>query len=293
MSAGIPVGIARRGRMLLVVVAVACASGQDPRPEMGAALGREVDLSHIFAGGEPVDASFVLLEPASGTVTRHNAFKAAERFIPASTFKIPHTLIALETGVAPGADFTIAFDSLRDRTDGFWTTEWSRDQTLRSAFQNSVYWFYRETARRIGEKRMRAYLRLFDYGNQDMRGGVDRFWLEGALRISPDEQVEFLRRFHEETLGVSARSTEILKDIMILEEHPRYVLSGKTGTAAAAPDRDLAWLVGYVEQEGAVWYYALNVEGADVWERWGRPTARRQLVVTILRELGVIQPELP
>ncbi len=269
----------------MAAVAGGCGSAQTPGT--GSVAGREVDLTHFFAGDEPVEASFVLLGPGS-ELTWHNPRRSAERFLPASTFKIPNTLIALETGVATGAQFSIPFDSIRDRRDGFWTPEWSQDQTLRSAFQNSVYWFYQEIARRIGETRMREYLELFDYGNQDMGGGVDRFWLEGALRISPREQVEFIRKFHEGTLGVSARSTEILKDIMILDEQPGYVFSGKTGTAGVTATRELAWLVGFVERGGSVWYYALNLEGEAVWERWGQPVARQQLVVSILRELGVL-----
>jgi len=272
---------------LFATAAATGACGSTQTPGIGSAAGREVDLTHFFAGDETVEASFVLLGPGS-ELTWHNPVRSAERFLPASTFKIPNTLIALETGVAPDANFTIPFDSIRDRRDGFWTPDWSRDQTLRSAFQNSVYWFYQETARRIGETRMREYLRLFDYGNQDMGGGVDRFWLEGALRVSPLEQVEFLRKVHEGTLGVSPRSTEILKDIMILEEQPGYVLSGKTGTAEVTTTRELAWLVGYVEKDGSVWYFALNLEGEEVWERWGQPVARRQVVVSILRQLGVI-----
>lgn len=172
--------------------------------------------------------------------------------------------------------------------DGFWTPEWSRDHTLRSAFQNSVYWYYQETARRIGEARMAGYLERFSYGNQSMDGGIDRFWLEGGLRISPDEQVRFIQRMYEGRLGISDRSIGILKSMMVLEEGPDHTLSGKTGTADITPTRELAWLVGCVERGGDVWYFALNMEGEEVWERWGDPTARRRLVSEILGELGVL-----
>jgi beta-lactamase class D len=75
---------------------------------------------------------------------------------------------------------------------------------------------------------------------------------------------------------------------MVLEETPAYRLSGKTGTADLTPTRELAWLVGTVEREGNVWFYALNMEGEEVWERWGQPLVRRQLVVEILRSVGVL-----
>lgn len=269
---------------------IACANGEAPNGQFGETVAPEVDLTEIFEGAQPVEATFVMFEPSAGW-TIHNRQRAMQRFIPASTFKIPNTLIALESGVATDANFAIAFDSIRDRREGFWTPEWSRDQTLRSAFQNSVYWFYQEVARRVGLERMGEYLSLFSYGNQDMGGGVDRFWLEGDLRISPREQVDFLRNFYEGRLGVSPRSTAILKEVMVLESGPGYVLSGKTGTADVTPTRELAWLVGYLERDGSVFYFALNMEGEEVWERWGQPSARRQLVVSIFRELGVVSEE--
>jgi beta-lactamase class D len=272
---------------VLAVGISGCGRADGPSRQHEEESTREVDISHVFAGDQPVHATFVVFERSAGW-TVYNPERASERFIPASTFKIANTLIALETGVATDADFTITFDSTRDRREGFWTPEWSRDQTLRSAFQNSVYWYYQELARRVGADRMRMYLGRFGYGNQDMGGGVDSFWLEGDLRISPREQVVFLQQFHEGTLGVAARSTEILKDIMILDTDPHYVLRGKTGTADVTPSRELAWLVGYLESEGSVRYFALNMEGEEVWERWGPPLARRQLVISLFRELGML-----
>ena len=135
---------------------------------------------------------------------------------------------------------------------------------------------------------MADYLARFDYGNRSMGGGLDRFWLEGDLRISADEQVRFLERMHEGELGISPRSTGIVERLMVLEEGPGWVLGGKTGTADVTPTRELAWLVGYLRRDDAIWYYALNVEGEEVWERWGQPDARRKLVLDLLRELGAL-----
>jgi beta-lactamase class D len=223
------------------------------------------------------------------TITRHNPSRARTRFLPGSTFKIPNTLIALETGVAPGADFEIAWDESLRPTSGFWAKSWSQDHTLRSALQNSVYWYYQELARRIGSERMQLYLDQFEYGNKSMAGGLDQFWLHGDLRISPDEQVRFLQRLYSGELGVSGKSTEILKDLLVLEDGGDFRLSGKTGTVGVAPGRELAWLVGYVERGERVFLFALNVEGEEVWERWGQPDERLELVRSILRELSVLR----
>lgn len=265
---------------------VAASSGSEGGDPV-APRDRVADLGRFFAGGAPVDATFVLRNGRTGEVIRHNPARAAERLLPASTFKIPHTLIALETGVVSDAEFVIPFDASRKR-DGFWSPDWSRDQTLRSAFQSSVYWYYQETARRIGPKRMAEYLKRFGYGNESLDGGVDAFWLVGSLRISADEQVRFLQRMNEGRLGVSERSLEILRSVMVLDRGPSYTLRGKTGTADVTPTRELAWLVGFVERADETWYFALNVEGEEVWERWGPGAARRQLVSGLLRELGAL-----
>jgi len=251
-------------------------------------MAQEVKLGDLFPGIPEQDATFVLLSGDDGLVTRYNPVRARRRFIPASTYKIPHALIALETGVAPDADFKLPWDEKTRPATGFWTDSWSQDQTLRSALRNSVYWYYQEIARRVGSTRMQFYLDQFDYGNRSMGGGLDQFWLHGDLRISPDEQVEFLRRMYAGELGVSERSTEILKDLLVLEDTEEYRLSGKTGTAGLSPGRALAWLVGYVEVDDRLSFFALNVEGDEVWDRWGLPEERLALVRSILRRLSVI-----
>lgn len=254
---------------------------------------REVALGRYFAGIDSSDAAFMVLDARSGEVTRYNAARARRRFVPASTFKIANTLIALETGVVSGADFPIAWDSTAPRDPGFWATAWSRDHTLRTAMQHSVYWYYQEIARRVGAERMQAYLDRFDYGNRSMGGGLDRFWLHGDLRISPDEQVRFLERLHAGTFGVSPSSARTLRDIMLLEEAPAYRLFGKTGTADVTATRELAWLVGWVERDDSIWIFALNMEGEEVWERWGQPAARLALVRSLLAAVGVLPADDP
>lgn len=244
----------------------------------GAATPRaeERDLARFFMG---VEGGFVLLEPKTGRTLRHNAGRTGTRFLPASTFKIPNTLIALETGVVDGPGFPLAWDpSVAPRRD-WWPATWARDQTLRTALPASVVWYYQELARRIGPARMQVFVRRFGYGNMDISGGIDRFWLTGALRISPDEQVQFLRRFYFGELGVSERSTRIAKELLVLEQTPTHRLSGKTGWADEA---GIGWLVGYLERGDDVVFFATNI---DV-EAPEDLAARLPITKAILRDLG-------
>jgi beta-lactamase class D len=246
----------------------------------------EPDFAAIFGD---IDGAFVLLDAQTGRTVRHNPERAATRFLPASTYKIPNTLIALETGVAGGADFALAWDSTTAPRQAWWPASWARDHTLATALPNSVVWFYQEIARRVGAERMQSWLDRFGYGNADISGGIDTFWLTGGLRISPDEQVDFLRRFYSGELGVSERSTELAKRLLVLEETPTYRLSGKTGWAGLGEqgEPEVGWLVGYLERGGDVYFYATNVEirtDADA-------AARMKITKAALRELGLIEGE--
>lgn len=247
---------------------------------------REVNLNDFFSGIDAADATFVVYHPASHQFIRHNSARAQQRFIPASTYKIPNSLIALETGVAESAEHIISWNGTT--AEGFWSPTWSKDHTLRSAFKHSVYWYYQSLARDIGAERMQAYLDQFNYGNRSIAGGIDQFWLHGGLRISADEQVQFLARMYNGELNISPQSVAVVKGLMILEDNPAYRLGGKTGTADVTPTRELAWLVGYVERNDDVWFYALNMEGEEVWERWGKPSARIALVRDLLQELDIL-----
>ena len=243
---------------------------------------RRPDLGRYFRQ-YGVEGTFVVYDRARDHWTRYNADRAGRRFIPASTFKIFNSLVALETGAVEDAATVIPWDSVDRGSRG-----WNQDQTLRTAFQRSAVWAYQELARRIGETRMHAFVRREHYGNEDIGGGIDRFWLTGALRISPNEQVAFLRRLDAGTVGFSRRSVATVRDIMVLEETPDYTLRGKTGWAG--PQREggpeIGWLVGWVERGGDTHFFALNLETHD--PDFPMREARRRITYGILRELGVL-----
>jgi beta-lactamase class D len=182
-----------------------------PAPTPSTVAAADPDLARFFGN---IKGTFVLLDAQTGRVVRHNPERAGTRFLPASTFKIPNSLIALETGIATGPDFALAWDSTVAPREAWWPGDWARDHTMRSALPASVVWYYQELARRTGPERMQGYVSRFDYGNREISGGIDQFWLTGGLRISPEEQVEFLRRFYFGELGVSERSTRIVKELL-------------------------------------------------------------------------------
>ncbi|WP_193089068.1 class D beta-lactamase [Advenella sp. FME57] len=233
-----------------------------------------------------VQGTIALLNTKTGEVICHNSARANRPYLPASTYKIPNTLIALETGVASGADFSLDWNQKRNPRQAWWPAVWAKDQTLNSALSNSVVWYYQELARRINPQRMQQYVDQFRYGNRDISGAIDQFWLKGKLKISALEQISFLQHFYFQQLGVARRNTNIVKQAIVLEKTPSWTLSGKTGMVGFGDAKDVAlgWLVGYVETANNTYIYAMNM---DITKTVGAQL-RLEVTKSVLKELGLI-----
>ncbi|BCS30933.1 oxacillin-hydrolyzing class D beta-lactamase OXA-50 [Luteitalea sp. TBR-22] len=240
------------------------------------------DLSSFFDG---LDATFVLLDGATGAYTRHAPARAARRFAPCSTFKVPHTAMLLESGIVPATTgHALEYDPSLKQPE-----QWARDFDLAGAFKASALWYYRAQARRLGMDAEAQYVRRLGYGNMVTTGGLDGpngpFWVDGSLRISADEQVAFLHRLHEGRLGLSPRTTALTREVMLVEEPPRWKLFAKTGACRPQGEQTSNWYVGFVEKRTTTWYFALQM-GADDYGRAFTervPTTRR-----VLTALGVL-----
>lgn len=240
-----------------------------------------------FFDAEHVTGSFLLYDLKKGAYTAYQFDRCQQGFLPASTFKIPNTLIGLETGILQDAQTRMKWDGVkRDNAN------WNRDHTLQTAFQVSCVPCYQELARTIGLDRMQSFVTRARYGHMDIRAdNLDQFWLRGNSRISPVEEVDFLRRIHSGDVPFSARSRSILKGVMLIAETPAYKLYGKTGWASAsATDRntpDIGWFVGYIEKAGNVYFFATNVEHLAPVPDTFIP-GRRRITEKIMAELGIM-----
>jgi beta-lactamase class D len=142
--------------------------------------------------------------------------------------------------------------------------EWERDQTLATGMRDSVVWMFQEVARRTGRELMDEWIERLDYGNRDIRGGIDLFWLQGALRVSAKEQVDFLRKLAEGSLPMTQRSQRLVREALVVERTRDYTLYAKTGTSGSKRS-DVCWWVGWVERKGRVdAVFAMNFAPASV-----------------------------
>ncbi len=225
--------------------------------------------------------AFVSLDLQTDEYFRYNSKRCAERFLPASTFKIPNSLIGLETGVIPDENFVIKWDGVNR-----WNNDWNKDHNLASAIKYSVVPYYQELARRVGKRNYNKYLKNLNYGNKIIGKKTDEFWLDNSLKISADEQIIFLKRFYEYSLPFSRRNIDIVKNIMSGEKYSKSLLKYKTGTGQKENGAYIGWLVGYVEKEKDVCVFAFNVEAETFEEvRDLRSSASRD----ILKYLKIIE----
>jgi beta-lactamase class D len=204
--------------------------------------------------------------------------RSGEAKLPASTFKIPNSLIALDTGVVADPDKDIfKWDGVKRDI-----AAWNQDHTLRSAIAASAVPVYQEIARRIGAERMQKYLDEFDYGNRNIGGGIDQFWLTGDLRIDPIQQIDFVDRLRRGVLPAQKRSQDLVRDILPVTKVGDAIIRAKTGLVGAEVGKpSLGWIVGWAEKGSAQTVFALNLDVRDPKHVASRMTIAQQCLTDI------------
>lgn len=236
----------------------------------------ELNSLKILLNSNGVKGSVVIKEVGNKSIFTNDSLKANEEYKPASTFKILHTLIALDGKYISELD-TIKWDKKIRAID-----LWNSDQTLKSAFKYSCVWAYEAIEKRIGIVNYQKYLDQSNYGNLKV-GIIDTaFWLYGDLRISAIEQIHFLELLYLRKLGFKDHSYEVLKEIMLDSKTDNYQIYGKTGWVD-----DIGWYVGYVETKKGVWLFATRLEGVNMSN--GLLQLRKELTMKALIQLKIIE----
>ncbi len=203
--------------------------------------------------------------------------------LPASTFKIPNSMIALETGVVKSDTVVFKWNGTPRSLP-----VWEQDLNLKEAFHFSCVPCYQEVARNVGAKRMNQYLQKFNYENMVVdTTTIDMFWLTGASRITPFQQIDFLHRFYNSKLSISKRTETLIRKLMIIEENEGYRISGKTGWSISG-DQNNGWFVGYIRNKEDVFFFATNIEPEPTFEMKNFPEIRKTVTYAVLRQMGII-----
>lgn len=206
-----------------------------------------------------------------------NNNRAMKRYSPASTFKVPHTLFALDAGAVQDEFQVFPWDGVERSYSPH-----NQDQNLRSAMRNSALWVYEIFAKEIGEKKARNYLRRIHYGNADPSTEHGAYWVDGNLAISAYEQVAFMKKLYRNELPFRLEHQLLLKDIMIVEANRNWILRAKTGWEGR-----YGWWVGWVEWPTGPVFFALNI---DTPHRMKDLYKRKAIVREILQSIQALPP---
>ena len=207
--------------------------------------------------------------------------------LPASTFKIINTLIALDAGVIADESEIVKWPGSPDTLKYGYRPDIYHDMNLKEAFKSSAVWVYLDLARKIGKEAYRNYLTKCKYGNVDLSVDDDDFWNFGDLAISPVNQIELLIGVYEETLPFKKEHFQVVKEIMTEEQTERYVLRAKTGWTRDK-GKDTGWWVGYVERSDNVYFFATRLVKDRETPNLDFGKCRKKITRTILKQLNVI-----
>ncbi len=203
-----------------------------------------------------VDGCFTMINNADGEITVYNMALDTARLLPASTFKILNSLIGLQTGVISSDSMVIKWDGVKREN-----TDWNKNLTMKEAFKVSAVPYYQEVARRVGLDTMKIWVDSIGYGNKLVTGPVDSFWLNNTLKISPDEQLGFMKKLYFDQLPFLKTVQQIVRNAMLQEANTLYKLSYKTGLGYNEEGLPVGWVVGWIEENNHVYFFANLVKG--------------------------------
>ncbi|MFK8057654.1 MAG: penicillin-binding transpeptidase domain-containing protein [Saprospiraceae bacterium] len=236
-----------------------------------------------------LNGSILIFNPKKRTYYSNDFQWAKTGQLPASTFKIPNSIIALETGVITNKDVIIPWDGT---TRG--VANWNQDLPFSDAFAYSCVPCYQSIARQVGNDRMLHYIDRLGYPGISFEADeIDMFWLTGKSRINQFEQIEFIERLFNKELPIAAKTSQTVRDIMQLETSADYTLRGKTGWSTSA-EKDNGWFVGVVQKpstnktssENHVLYFATNIEPKEGTPIEAFITGRRGVTEAAIRSLN-------
>ncbi len=236
-------------------------------------------LKKIFDDNN-VEGCFSLTNNTSGEHTVYNLQLDTTRFSPASTFKIVNSLIGLQTGAINSDSMVINWDGVK-RGRG-----WDTAMNMIEAFKASNVPYYQEVARRIGKPTMQKWVDTLGYGNKNISGAIDSFWLNGILKISPDQQSGLVKRLFFKQLPFSQHAQETVINAMKQVDNTAYKLSYKTGWGFDN-GKPIGWVVGWIEENKHVYFFVTFIKSKD--DKADIAAIRMNVTNTILKQYGFFE----
>ncbi len=234
-----------------------------------------LDLHNIFKGYK---GSFVLYDSTENTWRIYDKDNAVTRISPASTFKIYSALYGLESGTITPEQSLIRWNG-----QNYVYNLWNADQTLESAMQNSVTWYFQTLDQRASLSDIEKYVQEIGYGNQIVEGDIASYWLNSSLKISPVEQVQLLKKLYNNEFEFAPENIKAVKNAISLYTTDEGTLSGKTGTEEVNGQNTSGWFIGYIEKNDHTYFFSTNIQSNQL----ASGPAATELTFMILSDLGL------
>ncbi len=223
--------------------------------------------------------------------------QCAVRVTPASTFNIAVSLMGYDRGIlhdehAPRWPFREGYTA--------WNESWRAPTDPAAWMRNSTVWYAQLVSGQVGATAFQHYLDQFEYGNRDAAGdgdnGLTMSWINSSLRISPDEQVAFLRRIVNRDLGVSPRAYDMTSRLLKVRTLANgWDVYGKTGTGSPVGpdgrdmrDRSYGWFVGWAVKGNRTIVFAHLVQDRQAQDEPAGPRAREALLRALPARLDAL-----
>lgn len=210
-----------------------------------------IDLSTYFNG---YNGCFVLYNSSDSKYYIYNEKQSQKRFPPNSTYKILMALNALENNIITTENSYRQWDKIEYPFD-----EWNSDKTLNTAMSASVNWYFQGLDKEMGFSKVKNFLNKLNYGNKAIGLNFNEYWLEDSLKISPIEQVDFLKSVYYNNLNLDIKNIEALKNSLKISEN----FYGKTGTGNINGKNISGWFVGFAEIEDNEYFFSTYIQSDE------------------------------
>jgi beta-lactamase class D len=217
-----------------------------------------------------VTGTFTMLNNATGEITVYNMAQDTIRQHPGATLDVLTALIALQNGVVPDTKTSLIADSIT-------TPNASKAVNIREALSNHQVSYFREIITRMGQPAFKQWIDSIHYGNQLLgkdgpSAGVEK------LRISPDEQLGFMKRLYFNQLPFRKSVQDTVKQLMLREDNTLYRLSYAYSPSASMSPDAAQWLIGWIEENGHVYFFV-------TYTRSPQPVSNSEVPLSITRKI--------
>lgn len=243
------------------VLVCGSAFSQTPQAAASKAKPRTGGIDSVFRSFG-VRGGYLLFDNSEKKYTIYSDAHCKKRIPPGETFEVPLTLMAIESGLIKDSNFVFKTDSIFKGLTGSDSVLCHPKINISQALKFECNNCFKAIARTLGQERLYSWLHKFNYGSavedSTVPTSLDEFWSDGNLRVSMYDQIEFLRKMYFNSINAKKASCDLLKTMLLTEQHGFYQIYGKLGTVRT--DKFYATYSGYIEKGKDVYFFALCFE---------------------------------